>query len=187
MDLFSYLTIALSFVYTAAVLRLIGGVSSATNKESRYSVHLILIIVSVLSIILSFWTTWALKEIEWTLPKFLLTLIDPILAYFIATVLVPDNPNEIKSWRKYYYNNKTKYFTTLLIFILYIQVHGTVLLNQELNHPAKFAALIGLIPVFLGFKSSNHKVHLSIALFLLFQILIMSFTIAVEPGWITNK
>ncbi len=187
MDLFSYLTIALAFVYTAAVLRLIGGFSYAINKENRYSVHLILIITTILFIVLSFWTTWGLKQIDWTLPKFLLKLIDPILWFFISTVLVPANPKDIRSWKTYYYKNKTKYFGALLILLVYLLVHDTVFINQSITHPAKIAILMGLIPVFFGLRSSNHKVHLAIGLFLLLEMLIMSFTIAAEPGWGMNQ
>lgn len=183
MELFNYLTIALSLLYTAAVLRVIGGISAASNKENRYFVHLILIAVSILSIVFSFWTSWAMKETQWTLPKFLLSLIDPALAYFIATVLIPENPNEIKSWKEYYYKNKHKYFIATLIYLIYIQFHGTILFNQPVLHIGKVAALIGLVPIYLGLKSSNHKIHAGIAVFYLLQILIMSFTIAVEPGW----
>jgi len=183
MELFDYLTIALSFVYSAAVLRVIGGLSAATNKENRYVVHLILILVSILSIVFSFWTSWSMKETEWTLPKFIFSLIDPALAFFIATVLIPENPNEIKSWKEYYYKNKNKYFIAILIYVIYIAFHSTILLNKPVFHAGNIAALIGLIPVVMGLKSSNHKIHLGIAIFYLIQILIISFTIAVEPGW----
>jgi len=182
-ELFDYLTIFLTLLYTAAVLRVIGGISAASNKENRYSVHLILISVSFLSIVFSFWTSWGMKETDWTLPKLLFALVDPAIAYFIATVLIPENPNEIKSWKEYYYKNKNKYFIATLIYIIYIQFHGTILFNQPIFHISKLAALIALIPIIFGLQSSNHKVHLSIAIFYLLQILIMSFTIAVEPGW----
>lgn len=186
-ELFDYLTIFLTLLYTAAVLRVIGGISAASNKDNRYVVHIILISVSILSIVFSFWTSWGMKDTAWTLPKLLFALVDPAIAYFIATVLIPENPNEIKSWKEYYYRNKNKYFSATLIYMIYIQFHGYILFNQPIFHIGKIAALIGLIPVIFGLKSSNHKVHLAVAFFYLLQILIMSFTIAVEPGWTLNN
>lgn len=40
MDFFNYILIAFSFVYTAAVFRILAGISAASNKERRYIVHL---------------------------------------------------------------------------------------------------------------------------------------------------
>ncbi len=183
MDLFNYILIALSFVYTAAVLRLLGGISAATNKQKRYSVHLILIIVTIISIVISFWGTWALRDVDWKLYKFILALADGALYYFIATVLVPENPNEIESWKTYYFANKNKYFYTILFFLFYVQIHSIVLTDQEFFHPARLANLIALIPIYIGIKSSNHKVHLGIAIYYIILVTIMVFTIAAEPGW----
>lgn len=50
-DLFDYLTIFLTLLYTAAVLKVIGGIFAASNKGNRYIVHLILILDSILSIV----------------------------------------------------------------------------------------------------------------------------------------
>ena len=183
MDLFNYISIALSFVYTAAVLRLLGGISAATNKQSRYSVHLILIIVVIVSIVISFWGTWALRDVEWKLYKFILALIDGAFYYFIATVLVPENPNEVESWKSYYYNIKHKYFYASLFFLFYVQIHSIVLTDQELLHPARLGNLIALVPIYFGIKSFNHKVHLGIAIYYIIFVTIMVFTIAAEPGW----
>ena len=183
MDLFNYILIALSFVYTAAVLRLLGGISAATNKQSRYSVHLILIIVALLSIVISFWGTWALRDVDWKLYKFILALLDGALYYFMATVLVPENPNEIESWKSYYFAIKNKYFYTILFFLFYVQIHSIVLTDQEFLHPARLGNLIALIPIYFGIKSSNHKVHFGIAIYYIALVIIMVFTIAAEPGW----
>ncbi|PTM12063.1 MAG: hypothetical protein DA407_00205 [Bacteroidetes bacterium] len=187
MDLFSFISIALSFVYTAAALRLIGGLSAATNKQSRYIVHLIFIAVQIVSIVMSFWGTWALRdEVDWKLYKLILALMDGALYYFLATVLVPENPNEIKSWKNYYYENKNKFFCGVLVFLFYVQIHSIVLTNQEFLHPARLANLVALIPIYLGLRSKSHKVHLGIAIYYLIFVIIMVFTVASEPGWVDS-
>ncbi|WP_298237261.1 hypothetical protein [uncultured Algibacter sp.] len=185
MDLFNYISIAFSFVYTAAALRLLGGISSATNKQSRYLVHLLFIVIQLISIITSFWGAWALRDLEgWKLYKFLIVLMDGALYYFIATVLVPENPNEIKSWKDYYYKNKHKLYYAILTFLVYIQLNAYVLTDQKLFHPAQFFHLIGLFPIYFGLKSKNHKVHVVISLYYLILVLTMMFTVASKPGWI---
>ena len=186
MEFFNYVSIALSFVYTAAVLRLLGGISAATNKQSRYIVHIIFLGVTIISIIISFWGTWALTDVDWKLYKFILALMDGAIYYFIATVLIPENPNEIESWKDYYYKNKNKFFYGMLFFLIYVQIHSVILINQEFLHPARLGNLIALIPIYLGIRSKNHKVHLGIAIYYIIFVLLMVFTIASEPGWVDN-
>lgn len=187
MDFFNYVSIALSFVYTAAVLRLLGGISAATNKHSRYLVHLIFLVVIIISIIISFWGTWALTDVDWKLYKFILALIDGALYYFIATVLIPENPNEIESWKDYYFKNKNKFFYGMLFFLIYVQIHSVILINQEFLHPARLGNLLALIPIIIGIKSYNHHVHLGIAIYYLIFVTIMVFTFASKPGWVDNS
>lgn len=186
MDFFNYILIAFSFVYTAAVLRILGGISAATNKERRYSIHLIFLVVILISIVISFWGIWALRDVEWKLYKFILALMDGALYYFIATVLIPENPNEIESWKDYYYKNKHKLFYGMLFFLFYVQIHSVVLIEQELIHPARLGNLIALIPIYLGIQSKNHKIHFGIAIYYLIFVIMMVFTIASEPGWVDN-
>lgn len=186
MDFFNFIIIAFSFVYTAAVLRILGGISAATNKESRYSVHIIFLAVNIISIIISFWGTWALKDVDWKLYKFILALMDGALYYYIATILVPENPNEVSSWKNYYFENKNKFFYGMLFFLVYIQVHSFVLIHQELWHPARLGNLLAFIPIIIGIRSKSHKVHLGLAIYYIVFVVFMVFTIAAEPGWVAN-
>ncbi len=186
MDLFSYLTIVFSLLYSVAILRLIGGFSSAFKAESRYWVHLIFVFVTIFSIIFSYWTFWAFKDIDWTLPKVLFHLIVPTMYYFMASVLIPENPSEIQSWKDYYFLHKNKYFFAVLITIIYVIISGFIH-GIPFGHPSRIGQLFVLIPIIFGLKSSKHSVHLVVALFYLTQILVTSFTVAVEPGWLLNQ
>jgi len=187
MELFDYISIAFSFVYTAAALRLIGGLPAATNKDRRYIVHLLFILIILISIISSFWGIWAYRNLEgWKLYKFIFLLLDGSLYYFIATVLVPENPNEVDSWKDHYYKNKHKLFFAMLIFLTYIQLNGYVLNGIFDLGPEQFFHVIFLIPIYFGLKSKNHKVHVAIACFYLITTITMMLTVASEPGWVSQ-
>lgn len=187
MELFDYIAIAFSFVYTTAVIRLLGGLSAAINKDRRYIVHLLFIVIMLVSIITSFWGIWAHRNLEdWKLYKFIFLLIDGALYYFIATVLVPENPNEVDSWKDYYYKNKHKLFYAILTFLVYIQLNGLVLTGAFYFGPEQYFHLIFLIPIFFGLRSNNHKVHLAIACFYVISTFTMMLTVASEPGWVSQ-
>ena len=108
------------------------------NKDKRYIVHLLFIVVQLISIITNFWGAWAFTDLEdWKLYKFIILLMDGVLYYFITTVLLPDNPNEIDSWKDYY-RNKHKLFYAILTFLIYIHINAYVLTDRELWDPVQF-------------------------------------------------
>lgn len=181
MELFSYLTIVFSLLYSVAILRLIGGLSSAFKAESRYWVHLLFVFLTIFSIIYAFWTFWAFRDVDWTLPLVLFHLIVPAIYAYMASALIPENPNEIKSWKDYYYLHKNKYFFAILIITIYVFISGFIH-GLTIDDPTRIAQLSTLIPAIFGLKSSKHSVHLGIVLFYLTLILVLSFTVAAEPG-----
>ena len=107
------------------------------------------IVVVLLSIVISFSGVWAVRDVDWKLYKFIIALMDGALYYFIAAVLVLENPNEIESCRSYYYKNKHKFFLGMLFFLFYVQIHSIVLTDQEFLHPARLSNLVALIPIYL--------------------------------------
>jgi len=65
MEIYDYLVIGLTLLYTASLLHLTGGLTVAIKKEKVYSVHILSIISAFLYSIIAFWTNWALYSIEW--------------------------------------------------------------------------------------------------------------------------
>lgn len=186
MTIFEYLIIAFSLLFTITALRLVGGLPSAIVLERRYWIHIIFVITTLLGVIFIFWNYWSLQNIIWTLPKFILALIVPGLYYFVAVLLVPDNQNEIKSWREYYYSIRVKFFSALAIWLTMASVSITMLLEVPLWHPIRIVHLVSIIFCIIGALVSTPKIHWVLAIFFLIQILVMIMLVGSRPGWMTE-
>jgi hypothetical protein len=53
----------------------------------------------------------------------------------MASVLIPENTSEIRSWKDYYYLHKDKYFFAILIIIIYVFISGFIH-ELPINHQA---------------------------------------------------
>lgn len=78
------------------------GLPSALAPQRRYVLHLALTFNNLLLIALSFWTFWSLREVAWTFRGFTAALLIPGLLYHGAAALIPENPENVLSWRDHF-------------------------------------------------------------------------------------
>jgi len=165
-------------------MRLIGGLSSALNPERRYWIHSLLAFVILLAVAGSFWNFWGLKEVNWTLSKFLLVLLIPGLWYYCSCVLIPENPNDINDWQEYYYSIRVRFFLGMVGWTLVIIATSFFILHLPVAHPARIGHFTSLGISVLGVISSNPRVHGGLVLVLSVIVIGMCATIASQPGWL---
>ena len=184
MTLFDYLIIAFGLLFTGAAMRLIGGIGSALHPERRYWVHAMLTLAQLLGIAFSFWNFWSLKALDWTLPKFLLVLLIPGLLYYCASIIIPENPNDVTSWREHYFSVHVRFFTGLACYTLVVIATSFLILDLPLIHPVRLGQIAAIIISVVGAISSKPKVHAGIVVILMIMIVGMAVSIASQPGWL---
>ncbi len=101
MTLFEYLAIAYSLVFSFSAMRLVGGLPHALDPNRRYWLHVCWVLIQLVGTAGQFWLFWSYRDVEWSYPRFLLTLANPSLLYFNACTLVPEAPASVESWRTY--------------------------------------------------------------------------------------
>lgn len=182
MTLFEYLAIAFSLVFSFAAMRLIGGLPHAVAPDRRYWVHLTFVFVQLFATVGVFWVFWSYRDVEWTLPRFLLLLCSPALIYFNACALVPEVPASIDSWRDYYFAVRTRYFAGILVWALVVILASTIVLELPLRHPARGVQAVFVAVGALGLLSRSPRIHAGIAAFFLCMILLVAFVLGSRPA-----
>ena len=159
MTTFEYLAIAYSLLFSATALRLIGGLPHIFRREARYNVHAALVVLILFGTVQNFWVVLSYQNIEWTFPRFIRLLAVPGTLYFIASTLVPDDPNIIESWKKYYFEKRVQLYSGIMGWMLLAFVNTTFTLGMPLAHPARGVQL-GLFAVGVcGLSSARPLVH----------------------------
>ena len=184
MTLFEYLTVAFSLLYSLAALRLIGGIPVAVAPARRYWPHLLLTFALLLMIAGGFWTFWSLREVEWTYIGFLIALAVVGLLYYLAAVLVPENPDAVLSWREHYAAIRRRWYTGLSLWAVAIALNATVNLGFPPAHPSRALQAASLGIGVVGALSSSNRVHEALAVLVAIGVAGMMFTIGLSPSWL---
>ena len=92
MEIFEYLSIAYSLVFSFAAIRLVAGLPHAIAANRRYPVHISHVVLMLFALLALFWSFWSFRDIEWHFFNFISLLAGPGLVYFLACTLIPDEP-----------------------------------------------------------------------------------------------
>ena len=185
MTLFEYLAIAFGLLYSVAGLRVLGGLPDALGQR-RYSLHLALTFNMLVLIAISFWTFWSLRNVAWTFPGFSLALLVPGLLYYCAAVLVPENPEDVLSWRDHYFAVRRRWYGGFGLWGVAAAVSASVNLGMPLNHPARGVHVTALVLGVVGALSANRRLHA--LLVTLIAVLLIAGTLSPEldAGWLAR-
>ncbi len=186
MTLFEYLAIAFGLVYSVAALRLLGGLPFAVAASRRYWVHLSLTLLQLLLIAASFWSFWSVHESEWTFPRFLLALTVPALIYYCSAILVPENPEEVESWRTHYYSVRQRLFAGVALWAVAGSTNASINAGMPLMHPFRAVHLTVLLVSIAGASSARPAVHNAIVLLLGAVFFVWLLSLGLAPNWMAR-
>jgi hypothetical protein len=159
MTLFEYLAIAFGLLYSVAALRVLGGLPAALGPERRYALHLGLTFILLGLIAISFWTFFSLRDVAWTFRGFSTALLVPGLLYYCAAVLVPENPEDVSSWREHYFAVRRRMYGGLTLWGVGAALSATVNLGMPFLHPARFVQATGVTLGLTGLLISKPRAH----------------------------
>lgn len=180
MTQFEYIAIAYSMVQSFTALRGLSGMAHAIDGERRYWVHLTWLSSTLASILLTFWIFWGNRDIEWNFLSFTLALIPPGFLYVFVSLLVPETPSAITSWREHFYSVRVRLFATAIVWDLSLLV-GSLITHGRLGSRSAYPIFAVLLAVHTtGAISRNPNVHAVLAPLIFAGVFIMGLTIFFE-------
>jgi hypothetical protein len=73
------------------------------HPKRRHWIHVSWLLLATAFCSTAFWAFWALREVEWPLPRFTAALGVPALIYVLASLVAPSDPASVHSWRDYFF------------------------------------------------------------------------------------
>jgi hypothetical protein len=182
---FEYLAIAYSLVLSIAVTRVLGGLSAALFGEGRYWIHLAWVVHVLGSSLIVFWNFWMYRDIEWTLPRFMLVLASPALLLVQATQIIPVDPSKVESWRDYFLATHKRLYATIATWIVIVSLSSSVILTIPLFSPFRLVSASMFLLFLYGIWSQRTAVHGLIVVANIAGMLFMMLFIFALPGGLT--
>jgi len=183
MTLFEYLAIAYTLLISFAVSRVLTGLSAALSSERRYWIHLAYVVWILGSSLMVFWSFWFYRDVDWSLPRFMLRLMNPALLLILATQIMPANVSESISWRDHFFGIRRALCATASIWLCTTSFTSYFLREIPLTHPSRLFMGLSLVSFLAGVISSKPIVHGAIVVFNLATMAVaMAFIFASPSG-----
>ena len=181
MTLFEYIAIAFSMVASFTVLRALSGVPHAIQRERRYWVHLTWLGSTLATVLLMFWGFWWARDVEWNIITFAWALLLPGVLYVFVSLLVPQDPSTVTSWKQHFYTVRHRLFVTAIAWDITGAFTGPILTGGEIYLPVAFVFAGALAIHSVGAISRKPTVHAIIVLVPPAMIAILGLTIFFQP------
>ena len=118
MTLFEYISVAFSIVLLLGAASLLGALRRIFAEGRRYWVHATWVVTVLFLHAVVWWSLWSFGAVEsWTLPSFLLVLLQPVSLYLIASLLVGDEPATTESWRAHFFRIRRWLFAARFVYM----------------------------------------------------------------------
>ena len=188
MTIFEYLSVAISIVFSLAIVRLLNGLPHLTASPKRYWVHAAWVIGLANVTAVMWWNLWAFRQIEeWVYPEFALLLLQPVTVYYLAATLIPDAPASVESWRSFFFQVRQRlYFATIFLFICMV-LSSVVLLQRPVLHPLRVIEGAAVVLLLVGAFSENPRVHGLLVSFLVCGLAAAIALFFLRPGGVATS
>lgn len=123
MDQFSYLSVLLSIVLGLGITNLLMGLARVIQMRTRVRVYwptIAWVITLFLIHVQMWWAMFGLRRVAvWSFPLYAITLLQPVLLFFLSAVIWPDfDRDEALDLRANYYAQARWFFGILLALVL---------------------------------------------------------------------
>ncbi len=164
MSIFEFVLTGFTIVLALVITRLLGGLRWALDPERAYWVHALLVITMLALTSLIWWGLWYSRDTQWSYLAFAYNLlIGPGIVYFAATVLIPDNPRRIRSWRDHYYRSHRMFYGAFAIMDVLLFLGSLLFAGTPLWHFTRILQAASMAVCIVGIMSRRHWVHGALA------------------------
>ena len=163
MTLFEYLAAAHTLILTFALTRALSGVALAIKPSRRSPLHLSWLGFIVSNWLFAFWAMWGYIDVEWTLVRFIALLTVPALMYVFISIVIPQNPSAIESWRDYFFENRVPVFATGALLFIAIAFSNQFIQGASPTHSLELILYVTIGVFSIGIVSSGARTHTALA------------------------
>ena len=180
MDAFNYLTVLLSIIMGLAMTQVLKGFRGILLSRKRIRLYWPSLIWAMLMLAICveiWWSQYGMRErVDWTLPAFYAVLLQFIVAYMLAAIVLPDffEPDGI-DLRDHYFAH-VKWFFGLMVALLLTSLLKDVALNHRLPEMANVifhVVFIALSSIAMFMRNESFHKAASIIAVLLFAMYTM--------------
>jgi hypothetical protein len=185
MDAFEYLSVLISIVLGLGITNLLTGFARIVQMRARVKMFWPAIVWAMLLLVIhvqTWWSMFGLRNLEvWTFLNFSLTLMQPILLFFLSALALPDfDREESLDLKKNYFAHRRWFFGMIVALLLFslaraYATDGRFQTGADLWFHIGFIA--GALPAAIVANEFFHKLSALVASTAIFAYVALLFTV----------
>ena len=139
---------------------LLGSIRRVFSADRRYWIHSVWFAIVLFTHAVGWWALWSYSNYDsWTLPTFLLVLMQPALLFLMALLIVGDQPATTESWADHFFSVRRWFFSVRALYMAVFIAASWLLLDISLMHPSRLFGVSHMLLSLVGIISENRRVH----------------------------
>jgi hypothetical protein len=143
MDSFSYLSVFISIVLGLGAANLLTGLARIVQMRARVTMYWPTIVWALTLLVIhiqTWWTMFGMRFVQtWDFVSFSITLLQPILLFFLSALIMPDFDRDEALDLKHNYFTHVRWFFGIFIGVLLASLTRSYVLGGQLPSPADLA------------------------------------------------
>lgn len=185
MEAFAHLSVLISIVLGLGITNLLMGLARIVQMRGRVKVYWPVIVWALVLLTIqvqTWWSMFGLRYVEtWTFVMFTLTLMQPIVLFFLSALVMPDFDRDDALDLRANYFAQARWFFGMFVALLIVSLLRTYAITGRLPALADFAFHVaffaGAIPAIFITNERFHQVAALVAAGAIFAYVALLFTI----------
>jgi hypothetical protein len=177
LSFFEFVLVLASVIYALAIAQLLSGasrVSQSDLEQKFYLPHAAWISILFLGPLITWWSLWALRDIEWTFAAFFLIIMQPVVVYYACSLIAPAAlPNSVRTLEEHFSRIRRPLMVTQFIGLALTSTDGVILLGESFWHPGRYFHLVVVSALLFGFLVDSRKSRAAVALLVLSAMILL--------------
>jgi hypothetical protein len=136
MDAFSYLSVLISIILGLAITQILQGLRGLVINRRHVAVYWPSVAWAGLLLLINVQAWWAMygmrQKLTWTFLEFAMVLLQVIVLYMLAGLVLPDLQSSNRTNLKQHYFEQARWFYGLAVFLLVVSVTKDVVLDGRM-------------------------------------------------------
>ena len=150
-------------VYALALGQLLTGIVALVRTRKQivwFPAHVLWVTALFAAILITWWTSWIFRDVEWTLPKYLYMAITPVLMFVCTSLINPDDAQEETiNLQEHFLSIRRVFLLCFLFTALSTYIDSTVLLGAPFWYPERALHAVLLSAVLAGLFTERKNLH----------------------------
>ncbi|MCR9096333.1 MAG: hypothetical protein NXI30_19070 [bacterium] len=160
MNLFEYLTVAVSIVLSMSIVRSLESFGDVVDPQRRDPIHVTWFALKASQPALMWWSIWGLHDqTAWNYAAFLLCLAGPIFLFFQVTTLTTREPDEVEDWGAHFMRCRRRFFSANIALAGSGPALVAVLGDTETARVLIGGVTLEIVVSVVGISTTNRRVH----------------------------